>query len=66
MAGAASTPDTAQVSMVSNRRISSLFEATVQATEEAIINALIAAETAGIAQLREVTTAMPTSSANTS
>jgi L-aminopeptidase/D-esterase-like protein len=44
-AGAASVPDAAQVSMVSNRRISALFEATVQATEEAIVNALVAAET---------------------
>ncbi len=43
--GAASAPETAQVSMASNRRISALFEATVQATEEAIINALIAGET---------------------
>ncbi len=42
---AASAPDTAQVSMLSNRRITALFEAAVQATEEAIINALIAAET---------------------
>ena len=31
--------------MLSNRRITALFDATVQATEEAIINALIAAET---------------------
>jgi L-aminopeptidase/D-esterase-like protein len=31
--------------MVSNDDISPLFEATVQATEEAIINALVAAET---------------------
>ena len=31
--------------MISNQRISALFEATVQATEEAIINALVAAET---------------------
>ena len=43
--GAGSAPETAQVSMVSNRRISALLEATVQATEEAIINALIAGET---------------------
>jgi L-aminopeptidase/D-esterase-like protein len=43
--GAAVAPDAGQVFMVSNRRISSLFEATVQATEEAIINALIAGET---------------------
>lgn len=44
-AGAGAAPDTADVSMVSNRRITALFEATVQATEEAIINALVAAET---------------------
>ncbi len=43
--GAASAPDTAQVRMLSNRRITAIFEAVVQATEEAIINALIAAET---------------------
>jgi L-aminopeptidase/D-esterase-like protein len=44
-ANAASAEDSAQVSMVSNNRISALFEATVQATEEAILNALVAAET---------------------
>ena len=33
------------VNMLSNARISALFSATVQATEEAIINALVAAET---------------------
>jgi D-aminopeptidase len=44
-AGAASAADAAQVAMVSNRRISAVFDATVQATEEAIINALVAAET---------------------
>ncbi len=43
--GAASEKDTAQVSMLSNRRITALFEAAVQATEEAIINALIAGVT---------------------
>ena len=31
--------------MLSNERMNPLFEATVQATEEAIINALVAAET---------------------
>jgi L-aminopeptidase/D-esterase-like protein len=31
--------------MLSNRRISAVFEATVQATEEAVINALVGAET---------------------
>jgi D-aminopeptidase len=44
-AGAASADGTTEVAMISNSRISALFEATVQATEEAIINALIAAET---------------------
>jgi D-aminopeptidase len=44
-AGAADARDTAQVSMLSNDRIGAVFEATVQATEEAIINALVAAET---------------------
>ena len=43
--GAAAAPETSQVSMVSSRRITALFEATVQATEEAIVNALVAAET---------------------
>jgi len=35
----------AQLAMLSNERITPLFEATVQATEEAIINAMLAAET---------------------
>lgn len=39
------TADTFEVSMLSSRPITALFEATVQATEEAIINALVAAET---------------------
>ena len=43
--GAASARLTADVAVLSNSRISPLFEATVQATEEAIINALVAAET---------------------
>jgi L-aminopeptidase/D-esterase-like protein len=43
--GAASNPDVAHVEMLSNNRISAVFSATVQATEEAIINALVAAET---------------------
>jgi len=42
---AAAAADTAQVTMLSNQRISALFEATAQATEEAIINALVAGET---------------------
>lgn len=40
-----STMPSANVSMLSNERIDPLFEATVEATEEAIINAMIAAET---------------------
>jgi D-aminopeptidase len=43
--GAAAQREVAQVTMVSNARISALFEATVQATEEAIVNALVAGET---------------------
>jgi L-aminopeptidase/D-esterase-like protein len=39
------TAGTVRVSMVTNDRISALFEATVYATEEAIINAMIAAQT---------------------
>jgi D-aminopeptidase len=46
-AEAATAPDTAQVSMMSNARIGAIFEATVQATEEAIVNALVAGETMG-------------------
>ena len=44
-ANAASAAESAQVTMLSNARIGAIFEATVQATEEAIINALVAAET---------------------
>jgi D-aminopeptidase len=44
-AGAAQARATAQVTMVSNDWIGAVFEATVQATEEAIINSLVAAET---------------------
>ena len=43
--GVANQSNTTQVTMVSNARISALFDATVQATEEAIINALVGAET---------------------
>jgi D-aminopeptidase len=43
--GAAEAREVAQVSAVSNARIGAIFEATVQATEEAIVNALVAAET---------------------
>jgi L-aminopeptidase/D-esterase-like protein len=43
--GAARRKGVAKVDMLPNDRMSSLFLATVQATEEAIVNALIAAET---------------------
>jgi D-aminopeptidase len=42
---AGSAPDRAQVEMLANNRMNALFQATVQATEEAILNALLAAET---------------------
>ena len=42
---AAAARDSARVVMVSNERINPLFYATVQATEESIINAMLAAET---------------------
>jgi L-aminopeptidase/D-esterase-like protein len=44
-AKAASASDVTSVQMVPNGRISALFSATVQATEEAIVNALVAGET---------------------
>ncbi|MDQ3489413.1 MAG: P1 family peptidase [Acidobacteriota bacterium] len=43
--GVAAAPREIHVNMLANSRISALFSATVEATEEAIINALIAAET---------------------
>jgi L-aminopeptidase/D-esterase-like protein len=43
--GVAGAPREIHVNMLSNARISALFSATVEATEEAIVNALIAAET---------------------
>ena len=43
--GAASQAEVVSLQMVSNSRITPIFSATVQATEEAIINALVAAET---------------------
>ena len=43
--GASRDSGLARVSMVSNEQITPLFEATVQATEEAIVNAMIAART---------------------
>ena len=42
---AAASRDSARVAMVSNERINPLFYATVQATEESITNAMLAAET---------------------
>ena len=44
-AKAAAEPDRSRVEMLANGRLNGLFEATVQATEEAILNALLAAET---------------------
>jgi L-aminopeptidase/D-esterase-like protein len=44
-AGAAGAGDTVSVHMLANARISPLFTATAQATEEAIANAMLAAET---------------------
>ena len=43
--GAAVPADSARLTMVSNAAISNLFSATVQATEEAILNAMLAADT---------------------
>ena len=43
--GAAGAKDVAQLEMLPNGRLGPIFGATVEATEEAIINALIAAET---------------------
>jgi L-aminopeptidase/D-esterase-like protein len=43
--GIANQKDTSPVDMIPNDRINPLFYATVQATEEAILNALLAAET---------------------
>ena len=44
-AGAAGARPTAEITLLSNSQISALFGATVRATEEAIINAMVAAET---------------------
>ena len=44
-AGASAASDTARLTMISNAAISNLFSATIQATEEAILNAMLAAET---------------------
>jgi L-aminopeptidase/D-esterase-like protein len=43
--GAASPKGASSLAMLSNERMDPLFEATVQATEEAIANAMVAAET---------------------
>jgi D-aminopeptidase len=43
--GAAKPDSTRSLTMLPNERISPLFEATIQATEEAIVNAMVAAET---------------------
>ena len=43
--GADNASNIASINMLSNRRIDDLFEATVFATEEAVINAMVAAET---------------------
>ena len=43
--GIAAAPREIHVNMLSNARISALFTATVEATEEAIVNALVAGET---------------------
>jgi L-aminopeptidase/D-esterase-like protein len=43
--GAAKNSGVASLAMLPNARLDPLFEATVQATEEAVINALVAAET---------------------
>jgi D-aminopeptidase len=43
--GAGATSGIARIAMIPNERIDPIFAATVQATEEAIINALVAAET---------------------
>jgi L-aminopeptidase/D-esterase-like protein len=43
--GAASADETATVRMLSNNRMNAIFNAVVQATEEAIVNALVAGET---------------------
>ena len=42
---AAAEPERSRVEMLANARMNGVFQATVQATEEAIVNALLAAET---------------------
>ena len=41
----AGATDRARVDLIANPRMNALFDATIQATEEAILNALLAAET---------------------
>jgi D-aminopeptidase len=41
----AAAPDRARVELMANARMNALFDATVQATEESVLNALLAAET---------------------
>jgi L-aminopeptidase/D-esterase-like protein len=56
--GAATADPIARIEMLANSRINPLFDATIQSTEEAIVNALVAAETMrGIDDL--VVTALP-------
>ena len=43
--GAASSKGIRQITMLPNEQLNPLFLATVQATEEAVINAMVAAET---------------------
>jgi D-aminopeptidase len=52
--GAAGVHDVASVQMLSNDRISAVFTATVQATEEAIVNALVAGESMKTADGRTI------------
>jgi L-aminopeptidase/D-esterase-like protein len=52
--GAANEQGTPALAMLPNERMNPLFEATVQATEEAIINAMVAAETMTGAEGRRV------------
>ena len=52
--GAAGVHDVASVQMLSNDRISAVFTATVQATEEAIVNALVGGETMRTAEGRSI------------
>ena len=51
---AASATDVVEVQMLPNDRINAVFSATVQATEEAIVNALVAGETMGGANGRVI------------